>query len=156
MKKRTPSQLWDLMTETITELRGFESRFRTKILTVSHFWKNDLEFEAASESFLPKLLKAELGTYVDDQGTTNMYPYAIKDHLFFIECSNPIPNYQEFILSNLESSKKGFGITKFKLDNPKFVEKAPPEIIDSERKKLEDFGYRWELWTISYLMYDLE
>jgi len=153
MKQRTPGQLWTFMTEMITELRGFESRFQTKITRLHHYWSNDYNLETASESFIPKLLKADIGIYMDDC-LTDLYPYPIKDQMFFLECSKPIPNYQDFILTSLSSSKKGFEMTKGKLGNQKFLEKAPEEIILMEKQKMEDFGFRWELWTKAFLIYE--
>ena len=57
-------------------------------------------------------------------------------------------------MSSLIQSKKGLEMTNVKLSNPKFIEKAPLEIIELEKKKLEDFGFKWELWTKAYLMYE--
>lgn len=152
MKQRTPGQLWTYMTEMITELRGFESRFQTKIIRLHHYWSNDHNLEMASESFIPKLLKADIGLYMDDT-PTQLYPYPIKDQMFFLECSKEIPNYQDFIMMSLIQSKRGHDQTMGKLGNQKFLEKAPEEIILMEKQKLEDFGFRWELWTKSFLIY---
>ena len=153
-KSRSYSEMWMFMTEIISELRGFESRFATKILKIHHYWKNDPIIEIASYGFIPPLLKSSIGTYIDDQELTNLYPYAIKDHMFFIESSKPIENYSEFILTNLIQSKKGLDMTNGKLGSPKFLEKADPEIIKIENIKKQDFEFKWELWTKAYILYE--
>jgi valyl-tRNA synthetase len=82
-----------------------------------------------------------------------LYPYVIGDHMFFLKCSKPIPKYDEFIMNSLIQSKRGLEMTNNKLSNPKFIEKAPSDIIELEKRKLEDFGFKWELWTKAYLLY---
>jgi hypothetical protein len=153
-RPRTGNEYWLLMREIITELRGFESRFSTKILQIRHYWKNDINIEIASEGLIPSILKAKIGTYMDDQEITSLYPYVINDHMFFIESSKPIKNYDEFILTNIIQSKKGLEMTNGKLGSSKFLEKADSEIIKIERIKKGDFEFKWELWTKAYLLYE--
>lgn len=73
--------------------------------------------------------------------------------MFFLKCDKEIPNYEDFILANLGSSKKGFTISQGKLSSKAFIEKAPVDIIELENRKLQDFGFKWELWTKAFLLY---
>jgi hypothetical protein len=57
-------------------------------------------------------------------------------------------------MTSLIQSKKGLDMTNGKLSNTKFIENAPDSVINLEKKKLEDFGFKWELWTKAYLLYE--
>jgi hypothetical protein len=143
----------DIFCSIITELRGFESRFSTKIESIHNYWRNHFMIEKLLDDCSEKMLKAKCGLYMDDS-LTSLYPYIIHNQMFFLKCSKVINNYNDFILNNIQSSKKGLEITKTKLSNPKFIEKAPEEILNIERKKEIDFGYKWELWTKAFLLYE--
>ena len=152
MKKRTGSEYFDLMKEIITDLRNFESKYATKILTIHHYYTNDYQIEEFSYISMRNQIKCDIGLYMDDE-LTSFYPYVIKDHMFFLECSKSIPKYDEIILNNIIMSSKGLEITKTKLANSRFMENASYDIIRNEQIKHEDFEMRWELWTKAYLLF---
>ncbi len=152
-KDRTNSERWELMKEIITELRNFESRYATKINKIHFYYINDYQIEEFSHISIPKQIKAEIGIYMDDT-LTKLYPYIIKDHMFFLDCSKQIDKYEEMILSNILLSKKGLEITNNKLSNIKFIENASKDIINNEKLKQIDFNMRWMLWSKAYLLYD--
>jgi Valyl tRNA synthetase tRNA binding arm len=152
--------LGNLLRIITTELRNFESKFSTKIECIHNFYTNHWVIETNLPYIAKVMLKSDTGEYYIDDGIyrieqmNGLYPFVISNQMFLLKCSKPIPKYDEFILTSLIGSKKGISISKGKLENSSFMEKAPQEIIDLEKKKLEDFGFKWELWTKAYLMYD--
>ena len=83
-KNRNIIELGFLIQEIITELRNFESKFSTKILTIHNYWTNNSLIERELEFASNKFLKAECGLYMDDNELTNLYPFIIQDHMFFL------------------------------------------------------------------------
>ena len=152
--ERNIIEVGNLIRDITTELRGFESRFAVKIDSVRSYFRNDPLVERELEWILPKSNKISLNIYIDDQELTSLYPFVVQDHLFFIKCDKDIPNYEDFILANLTSAKKGHTISEGKLSSKAFVEKAPNDIIELENRKLQDFGFKWELWTKAFFLYD--
>ncbi len=89
-----------------------------------------------------------------DDSLTDLYPFIVKDHMFFLECSKPILKYDEIILNNMISAKKGIENTNNKLGNEKFMKNASEEVINNEKNKQIDFNMKWYLCTKSYLLYE--
>jgi hypothetical protein len=153
-------RLGKLLQDITTDLRNFESKFSTKIELIYNFYTNHWVIEQ-NLSLDTRSLKCNISEYYLDDGIWRMeympglYPYVIGDHMFILKCSKPIPKYDEFIMTSLIQSKKGLEITNGKLSNIKFMENAPDSIILLEKKKLEDFGFKWELWTKAYLLFEI-
>ena len=57
-------------------------------------------------------------------------------------------------MEQLTIAKKGYEVSEKKLSNKAFVDKAPVDIVQLEQRKLEDFGFKWELWTKAFLIYE--
>ena len=152
--------LGNLLKIIITDLRNFESKFSTKIECIHNFYTNHYIIEQNLPYLAKTMLKADTGEFCLDDGIwrtefmSGLYPYIISDHMFFLKCSKPISKYDEFILTSLSQAKKGIEMTFAKLNNPKFIENAPTDIIELEKKKLDDFGFKWELWTKAYFLYE--
>jgi len=152
-------RLGRLLQDITTDLRNFESKFSTKIELIYNFYTNHWVIEE-NLPLATKSLKCDISQYCLDDGIWRMeympglYPYVIGDHMFILKCSKPIPKYDEFIMTSLIQSKKGLDMTNGKLSNTKFIENAPDSVINLEKKKLEDFGFKWELWTKAYLLYE--
>lgn len=149
-----------LLQDITTELRNFESKFSTKIELIYNFYTNHFIIEH-NLHLATRYLKVDIADYYLDDGIWRMeympslYPYVIGDQMFIIKCSKIIPKYEDFILTSLTQSKKGLEITKNKLSNTKFIENALESVIVMEKKKLEDFEFKWELWTKAYLLYEI-
>ena len=141
-----------LLQEITTELRNFESKFSTKIELIYNFDSNHLIIEN-NLHLATKNLKVDILEHLEN--TTGLYPYVIGDQMFFLKCSKTISKYEDFILTSLIQSGKGLEITKSKLSNIKFIENALESVIAMEKKKFQDFEFKWELWTKAYLLYDI-
>lgn len=154
MKERDIISFGNLTRDIVTDFRGFESRFAVKIISIRNWYKNTSIVEQHLEFLAKKLMNILTEVYIDDNENTDYYPLIVEDHMFFLKTNKKISNYSSFILESLVSSKKGCEVSTKKLSNQAFVEKAPKEIIDLETKKLEDFGYKWKLWSEAFLRFE--
>jgi valyl-tRNA synthetase len=157
MKERDIISIGSLVQEATNGIRGFQSRFDTKILSVSNWYNNLWQVETFLDFSLSKMLGIKTDCYFDDRTPflTSSYPFIIEDHFFLLHTDSKIEGYADYILEQLVSAKKGYEVSQKKLSNTAFVDKAPTDIVNLERNKLEDFGFKWELWTKAYLIYNL-
>lgn len=157
MKERDIISIGFLIQEATNSIRGFQSRFDAKVLSVSNWYGNLCQVETFLDFSLSKMLGIKTDFYFDDitPFLTSSYPFIIEDHLFLLHTDSKIRGYADYILEQLASAKKGYEVSQRKLSNAAFVNKAPVDIVNLEKNKLEDFGFKWELWTKAYLIYEI-
>jgi valyl-tRNA synthetase len=156
MIERDIVSVGNLAMEATNAIRGFQSRFEVKVKNVRNWCNNNWQVELLLEISLDKMIGIKTDVYFDDRISilTASYPLVIQDHMFFIYTDTKIENYEDYILEQLKLAKKGVEVSQKKLSNTAFVDKAPIEIVNLEKKKLEDFSFKWQLWTKAFILFE--
>jgi hypothetical protein len=156
MKSRDIISIGNLVMEATNAIRGFQSRFDVKVLSIRNRFNNLSAVESFLGSVLDQTLDIKTDVYFDDRTwfSTRHYPIIVEDHTFLLYTNSKIEKYEDYILEQLTIAKKGYEVSEKKLSNKAFVDKAPADIVQLEQRKLEDFGFKWELWTKAFLIYE--
>ena len=96
---------------------------------------------------LVKLSKEDPDMFGSSDFENDLFPLVTTNSLYLIELKNDGSES----LKQIEYYKKRVLEIKGKLASKNFLEKAPADIIELEKKRLSDFEKRWERASIGYM-----
>lgn len=145
----------DSFQQDIIDLKSFKQKHNLKEMVV-HFHESCMDYNTKDScihfimtaSFMEKLIQGSKISYMifSDEFHTGLFPLVTSDSLYLIELENDGSD----CLNQIGHYKKRCEDIKRKLESKSFIERAPIDIIDMEKKKLHDFEKRWERASIGF------
>lgn len=141
----------DAFKEDIIELRNFKSKHKLKEMIV-HFHESNMDNNPCWMYIADAMEKLIIGSKLSymlggSDFETDLFPLITTNSLYLIELKNDGSES----LKQIEYYKKRVLEIKGKLASKNFLEKAPVDIIELEKKRLSDFEKRWERASIGYM-----